>query len=255
MTWCSGVIAVFYTASINMTVSAYAGACALRWLLNLGGICRPIPYAAVRGYIAVGRHAGQRTMQTIAGNRWLQDPIRPKFRPTVYPARKRKRGQNAKATLTMLISSNNQACLGGDVTGDGVLLCRHRHSAWNTNCIYPSPTQDSDICAVATGIAVAFADLVQHMQHPPPQGVLAGPLVGKPLGIFASTWLAVKLGWRAATRPRQWSRFWCRPAGRTGFGPCRLIADPVSPVCTKILTTAKTVIPLALPSPGSAAFR
>jgi len=45
------------------------------------------------------------------------------------------------------------------------------------------------------GIPVDFSSFGQYLQHPIALGVLAGLLLGKPLGIAGFTWLTVKMGW------------------------------------------------------------
>ena len=45
------------------------------------------------------------------------------------------------------------------------------------------------------GIPIDFAGFGAYMQHPITLGVLAGLLLGKPVGIAGFTWLTVKLGW------------------------------------------------------------
>ena len=79
------VIALFYTESINLVALAYAGGCALLLIsLNLGGIRRPLPYAAVgallwAAMLTSGIHA------TIAGIVVaFVIPIRPKFEPDTF---------------------------------------------------------------------------------------------------------------------------------------------------------------------------
>jgi NhaA family Na+:H+ antiporter len=45
------------------------------------------------------------------------------------------------------------------------------------------------------GIPVDFAGFGQYLQHPITLGVLAGLVLGKPLGIAGFTWFTVKMGW------------------------------------------------------------
>lgn len=44
------------------------------------------------------------------------------------------------------------------------------------------------------GVSLSLADLAQSVYHPVTQGVAAGLFLGKPLGIFLFSWLAVRLG-------------------------------------------------------------
>ena len=85
------MIALFYTESINLSALAYAGGLHLSAdVLNLGGIRRPLPYAAVgallwAAMLASGIHA------TIAGILVaFVIPIRPKFQPERLSAGSRK---------------------------------------------------------------------------------------------------------------------------------------------------------------------
>ncbi len=45
------------------------------------------------------------------------------------------------------------------------------------------------------GIPIDFAGFGAYINHPVTLGVVAGLLLGKPIGILGFTWFAVKMGW------------------------------------------------------------
>ena len=49
------------------------------------------------------------------------------------------------------------------------------------------------------GIPIDFAGFGSYLSHPVTLGVLAGLVLGKPVGIVGFTWLALKLGWAGAS--------------------------------------------------------
>jgi Na+:H+ antiporter, NhaA family len=193
------VIALFYTASINLGALAYAGACTLVLLiLNLGGVRRPLPYAVVAialwtAMLASGIHA------TIAGIIVaFVIPIRPKFEPDLFVERvkdKAVRMQKALADGTDIIHNTRFRSLVSSL-GDGVQLVQAPAQRAEHALHLPVAYIVIPIFALANaGIPVDFANFGNYLGNSITLGVLAGLLLGKPLGIVGFTWITVKLGW------------------------------------------------------------
>jgi len=193
------VIALFYTDDLNLVALAYAGGfTALLLSLNLGGIRRPLPYAGLgillwTAMLTCGIHA------TIAGIVVaFMIPIRPKFEPGLFVDR-------VKDTSVKMLKSiadqadiirNNRFRALVTSLGDGVRLVQAPAQRLEHALHLPVAYLVIPIFALANaGIPVDFAGAGEYFQHPVTLGVLAGLVVGKPVGIAGLTWLAVKLGW------------------------------------------------------------
>ena len=193
------VIALFYTENLNLLALAYAGACTfLLVALNLGGIRRPLPYAAVgallwMAMLTSGIHA------TIAGIVVaFMIPIRPKFEPEVFVQRVKDTSVKMLSSITEQadIIKNNQFRSLVSSLGDGVRLVQAPAQRLEHTLHLPVAYLVIPIFALANaGIPVDFAGFSQYFEHPIALGVLAGLLLGKPVGIAGLTWLTVKLGW------------------------------------------------------------
>ena len=193
------VIALFYTASIDMLALVYAGGCTMLLLfLNLAGIRRPLPYAALgillwACMLASGIHA------TIAGILIaFVIPIRPKFEPELFIKRVQESSVNMEAAIadSADIIHNNRFRSLVISLGDGVQLVQAPAQRLEHGLHLPVAYIVIPIFALANaGIPIDFAGFGQYLQHPITQGVLAGLLLGKPLGIAGFTWITVKLGW------------------------------------------------------------
>ena len=193
------VIALFYTASIDMLALVYAGGCTMLLLfLNLAGIRRPLPYAALgillwACMLASGIHA------TIAGILIaFVIPIRPKFEPELFIKRVQESSVNMEAAIadSADIIHNNRFRSLVISLGDGVQLVQAPAQRLEHGLHLPVAYIVIPIFALANaGIPIDFAGFGQYLQHPITLGVLAGLLLGKPLGIAGFTWITVKLGW------------------------------------------------------------
>jgi NhaA family Na+:H+ antiporter len=193
------VIALFYTESIDLVALAYAGGCtALLLFLNLGGIRRPLPYAAVgallwAAMLASGIHA------TIAGILVaFVIPIRPKFEPDLFINRVKNASANLQAAIADnadIIHNNRFRALVTSL-GDGVRLVQAPAQRLEHSLHLPVAYLVIPVFALANaGIPVALDGFADYLQHPVALGVLAGLVLGKPVGILGFTWLTVKLGW------------------------------------------------------------
>jgi NhaA family Na+:H+ antiporter len=193
------VIALFYTESIDlMALSAAIGFTLLLIALNLGGIRRPLPYAAVGSLLwvamlASGIHA------TIAGIIVaFVIPIRPKFEPQLFIERVKESAINMQKTIADnadIIHNNRFRSLVTSLA-DGVRLVQAPAQRLEHTLHLPVAYLVIPIFALANaGIPIDFSSFGEYLQHPIALGVLAGLLLGKPLGIAGFTWVTLKLGW------------------------------------------------------------
>jgi len=193
------VIALFYTASLDLYALGWAVACTLLLgALNLGGVRRPLPYAIVAvmlwtAMLASGIHS------TIAGIIVaFVIPIRPKYESAHFLRRvkdKTRRIETALADGTDIIHNHRLRTL-VDSLGKGVQLVQAPAQRAEQALHLPVAYLVIPIFALANaGIPIDFAGFGSYLDHPITLGVLAGLLVGKPLGIVGLTWLTVKLGW------------------------------------------------------------
>lgn len=193
------VIAVFYTENINLLSLVYCALCtALLISLNLGGIRRPLPYALVgallwAAMLSSGIHA------TIAGIIVaFVIPIKPKFEAKLFIDRVRQSAQKMEesTTINVDIIHNNRFRSLVAALDDGVRLVQAPAQRIEHKLHIPVAYLVIPIFALANaGIPVDFANFAQYLQHPITLGVLAGLVLGKPIGIAGFTYLAVKLGW------------------------------------------------------------
>jgi len=253
------VIALFYTESIDMLALAYAGGCTMLLLfLNLGGVRRPLPYATLgimlwTAMLASGIHA------TIAGILVaFVIPIRPKFEPEAFIKRVKENTaemQKAIADNADIIHNNRLRSLVSSL-GDGVLLVQAPAQRLEHALHLPVAYLVIPIFALANaGIPIDFAGFGEYLQHPITLGVLAGLLLGKPLGIAGFTWVTVKLGW--AELPRGLNMHHILGVGLLGgigFTMSIFIADLGFAGLPEDLLMAKTGILLASAIAGFAGF-
>jgi NhaA family Na+:H+ antiporter len=193
------VIALFYTESIDLQALAYAGAFTLILLaLNLGGVRRPSLYAAVgvmlwTAMLASGIHA------TIAGIVVaFVIPIRPKFEPATFISRVKDASEQMEDSIADnpdIIHNNHFRSLVTSL-GDGVQLVQAPAQRLEHNLHLPVAYLVIPVFALANaGIPIDFAGFGSYLSDPITLGVLAGLLLGKPVGIAGFTWITVMLGW------------------------------------------------------------
>jgi len=193
------VIALFYTENIDLLALFYAACCTgLLIAMNLSGFRRPLPYAAVgfllwAAMLASGIHA------TIAGIVVaFVIPIRPKFQPQLFIERVKESAIKMQESITDnadIIHNNRFRALVSSLD-DGVRLVQAPAQRLEHGLHLPVAYLVIPIFALANaGIPVDFAGFGAYLQHPVTLGVLAGLLLGKPLGIVGFTWITVKLGW------------------------------------------------------------
>jgi NhaA family Na+:H+ antiporter len=253
------VIALFYTESIDLQALAYAFACTLGLLfLNLGGVRRSMPYAFVGillwvFMLASGIHA------TIAGILVaFVIPIRPKFEPALFISRMKdttNKMLEAVADNPDIIHNTRFRSLVSSL-GDGVALVQAPAQRAEHTLHLPVAYLVIPIFALANaGIPIDFANFGSYLNHPITLGVLAGLVVGKPLGIAGFTWFVVKMGWAdLPTGLNMKHIFGVGMLGGIGFTMSIFIADLGFVGMAQDLLMAKTGILLASAIAGFGGF-
>ena len=193
------VIAVFYTDSIDTIALRYVFFfTALMVVMNLGGVRRSLPYIFAgiglwTAMLASGIHA------TIAGIIIaFAIPIRPKFQPAHFIAKVDDSVVKMKKSIaeTPDIIHNNRFRSLVTALGDGVNLVQAPAQRAEHTRHLPVAYIVIPIFALANaGVPIDFANFGDYLSHQITLGVLAGLLVGKPLGIAGFTWFTVKMGW------------------------------------------------------------
>ncbi|MEH6581731.1 MAG: Na+/H+ antiporter NhaA [Halioglobus sp.] len=253
------VIAVFYTDTVNVTALACAGAFSLVMIgMNLGGIRHSLPYALVgillwSAMLASGIHA------TIAGIIVaFTIPIRPKFKPEHFINRVKDITVKMEKSITVnpdVIHNNRFRSLVSSL-GDGVY--RVQAPAQRAEHILHLPVAYLVIPVFAlanAGIPIDFAGIGEYINHPVTLGVIAGLLLGKPIGIVGFTWFTVKMGW--AKLPEELNMqhiLGVGLLGGIGFTMSIFIADLGFVGLPEDLLMAKTGILLASAIAGLAGF-
>lgn len=253
------VIALFYTEDLNLVALAYAGLCTLLlFALNLGGIRKPLPYAAVgallwAAMLSCGIHA------TIAGIVVaFMIPIRPKFEPQVFVERVKETSFKMQQSIEEqadIIKNNHFRSLVTSLD-DGVRLVQAPAQRLEHTLHLPVAYLVIPIFALANaGIPVNFAGFSQYFQHPITLGVLAGLLLGKPVGIVGLTWLTVKMGWAELPKGLNMKHiFGVSLLGGIGFTMSIFIADLGFANSPENLLMAKTGILMASAIAGFGGF-
>jgi NhaA family Na+:H+ antiporter len=125
-------------------------------------------------------------------------PIHPKYKPQHFVDRVKESAVRMQKTIvdSADIIHNNRFRALVTSLGDGVRLVQAPAQRLEHTLHLPVAYLVIPVFALANaGIPVDFADFGLYFQHPVSLGVLAGLLLGKPLGIAGLTWLTVKLGW------------------------------------------------------------
>ncbi len=193
------VIALFYTNDLNLLALAYAGGCTLLLvILNLGGIRRALPYTIV-GILLWAAMLASGVHSTIAGIVVaFVIPIRPKFQPEHFINRVKESAVSMREAIADNADIIHNTRLRSLVSalGDNVQLVQAPAQRMEHHLHLPVAYLVIPLFALANaGIPVDFAGFERYLQHPITLGVLAGLLLGKPVGIAGLTWLTVKLGW------------------------------------------------------------
>jgi len=193
------VIALFYTNDLNLLALSYAGGCTLLLVvLNLGGIRHALPYAIV-GILLWAAMLASGVHSTIAGIVVaFVIPIRPKFQPEHFIDRVKESALRMREAIqdnADIIHNTRLRSLVSSL-GDSVQLVQAPAQRLEHHLHLPVAYLVIPVFALANaGIPIDFTGIERYLQHTITLGVLAGLLLGKPLGIVGLTWLTVKLGW------------------------------------------------------------
>jgi NhaA family Na+:H+ antiporter len=205
------VIALFYTAEIRMdALGAAAGLLAALVLFNRGGIRHPLPYALSgillwAAVLASGVHA------TIAGILLaFTIPARPSYTPDDFERRINELREAFRADRLDLDTpddplSNHRMTAIAESMEDSAAAAQsplqrmeHALTPWVTFLVIP-------VFALANaGIDLRAVEWSQALGSRVTIGVIAGLVLGKFIGIGASSWLAVRLGWGRLPAGVQW---------------------------------------------------
>jgi NhaA family Na+:H+ antiporter len=193
------VIAIFYTDSIYLPALYIAGAfTAVLVSLNLAGIRHSLPFIIIgvmlwSAMLASGIHA------TIAGIIVaFTIPIRPKFEPQYFINRVKEVTLNMQKSIVENpdIIHNDQFRTLATSLGDEVHRVQAPAQRAEHYLHLPVAYLVIPIFALAnTGIPIDVSGLRESLGHPITLGVMAGLLLGKPIGILGFTWIVVKMGW------------------------------------------------------------
>lgn len=243
------VIALFYTAELNLTALVYAAACtALLASLNLGSA--PSASLCHAGRITVGRHAEQRrAFHHRRHNRRLSHSHSPQVRAgALYRAPREPAAEVAGGPGRWHRYHPQRALsLPGGLLGNGVRLVQAPAQRVEHILHLPVAYLVIPIFALANaGIPIEFGSFGKYLGDPITLGVLGGLLLGKPLGIAGFTWLTVKLGWASLPRGLNMKHiFGVGLLGGIGFTMSIFIADLGFANSPEDLLMAKTGILLA----------
>ena len=253
------VIALFYTESIDLEALLYAFVFTLILVaLNLGGVRRPLPYALVgvmlwAAMLASGIHA------TIAGILVaFVIPIRPKFEANTFISKVEENAREMEKSVAEdpdIIHNNRFRSL-VSALGDGVQMVQAPAQRAEHTLHLPVAYIVIPIFALANaGIPVDFASFGKYFSYPITLGILAGLLIGKPLGIAGFTWFTVKMGWaELPTGLNMKHIFGVGLLGGIGFTMSIFIADLAFYSSASDLLKAKTGILLASAVAGFGGF-
>ena len=192
------VIAVFYTAKLNMEALIGAGVVfVLLASLNLGGIRKPLPYVLLGILLWLfllksGIHA------TLAGI-FLAFiiPIRPKYDPIRFLQRAKallqEISQNYKEEPNIIKNYKMRSKVRALETG--VHRVQAPAQVLEHTMHIPTAYLIIPIFSLANaGVPIEFGKLLNTLMHPVSMGVISGLVIGKFIGISLCVWLALKLG-------------------------------------------------------------
>ncbi len=192
------VIAIFYTEQINFTALFSAVAIlAILASLNLGGVRKPLPYVLLGivlwlALLKSGIHA------TLAGI-FLAFiiPIRPKYNPERFLSRANellKEIRDSFQTEPNIIKNYKMRGL-VQALESGIHRVQAPAQVLEHNMHIPVAYLIIPIFSLANaGVPIAFSEMGSIITNPVSNGVIAGLVFGKLLGISGFVWIAVKTG-------------------------------------------------------------
>lgn len=191
------VIALFYTAEISwISLAVGAGFLMLLLMANRAGARHPMVYAGLGiglwlAFLLSGVHA------TVAGVLLAMTiPARTRIDADEFLARSRalldefeRASGSSESTLTRIerraaIQNLETACHQAETP---MQRLEHALHPWAAFAIMP-------LFALANAGVSLGGDLSEAVTHPVVLGIIAGLVVGKPLGVTLFTWLAVRIG-------------------------------------------------------------
>lgn len=191
------VIGIFYTEKISLTyLFSGLGVLGIMWLMNLLGIRRLWVYALF-GVVVWMLFLGSGVHATIAGVLVaFVVPARPKYNPVKFIQEMRFLLQEFAALRSedkLILASKEQTQIVEQIdkstSAVASPLTRLEHAVQTPVNLLVIP-----IFAIANaGVAISLSHLGDALTNPITMGVLLGLFVGKPLGIFLFTWLAIRL--------------------------------------------------------------
>jgi len=193
------VIALFYTEELHVRYLVSAGACVgLMILLNAGGVRRTVPFAVLTIVLWVlvlksGVHA------TIAGVlAAMTIPVRARF-DTLHFLEYARGGldlfeRTGKPGESILTNPEQQGIM--DALEHATVQVQTPHQRLEHLLLPYSAFLVVPLFALANaGVPVDAAALSEASTGRLSLGIFFGLLIGKPVGVFGATWLAVKAGW------------------------------------------------------------
>ncbi len=244
------VIALFYTADINLTaLGAAGGILLLLAALNRGGIRRVLPYGllGVLLWLALlesGVHA------TLAGVFLaFTIPMKPKLDTERFLANSHGlldqiRAAHAKEPNIIL---NDEMRARVSALADGVSLAQAPAQILEHRMHIPSAYLIIPIFALANaGIPMEFGSLGAMFANPVALGVIVGLVLGKLVGITGMVWLMVKLDWSQLPRGLNFSHIMgAALMGGIGFTMSIFVAELAFANDPQNLLMAKTGVLMA----------
>lgn len=189
------IIALFYTEHLNLVALAlsffWAG---MMFVLNRGGIRHPLPYMLLAGltWLAMLHSGVHATIAGVIGA--LMTPARSWFSTQEF-------SRDAHKLLEQLKESDANNSFLADQHASGILLSLHtginrsmtvlqrmEHHLYNLVYYFIVPL----FVLANAGVRVDAGQFFTLLSQPVTLGVMCGLLIGKPLGIFGSIWLATR---------------------------------------------------------------
>lgn len=195
------VIALFYTQSVNFLALLIAAAIlALTMVFNRRGV------RSMELYLAMGVCLWAATFEsgvhaTLAGVvLGLMTPARPAYEPAAFAETAAELVRDYEETNDPGVEQSILARMEDLSRGSEAPLERLERALhpWVSFVIVPI------FALMNAGVAVGGGVIENAVSSPVAQGVAVGLVLGKPIGIFAATWLAVRLGFGEMPRDTSW---------------------------------------------------
>jgi NhaA family Na+:H+ antiporter len=211
------VIAIFYSANIDLTALAWAGmALAIMLVMNRSGVQRPILYVVpiLLVWYFVYQSGIHATIAGVAAAAMI--PAGRKRDSDAETVDLNQSLEMATTSLQVIQSGSEQdwtvkdlreealAEIAEEAQESAATLYRMEHAIhpWVAFLVLP-------VFAFANaGISIPAVSPADLLGHPLPLGIIVGLFVGKQLGITGFTWVAVRLGLGALPEGARWRTLW-----------------------------------------------